>query len=110
MTPFDNSTGPMPLDERAARRERHRVKYDPTINLGHLLTFVGFLVTGTAGYFDLRERIALNEAHNVATRNTVDVEKGRNREDVSELKSDVREVRNGIQVLLLRDRPPAKPP
>ena len=27
---------------------RKRVAFDPTINLGHVLTFVGFLVTGVA--------------------------------------------------------------
>lgn len=36
-------------------------KFDPTINLGHILTFVGFLLTGAAAYSTMSSRVALLE-------------------------------------------------
>lgn len=33
------------------------VTFDNTINLGHVLTFVGFVVTGIGGYFALKGRL-----------------------------------------------------
>ena len=38
-------------------------KFDPTINLGHVLTFAGFLITGFIGWTSLDKRVvALEEA------------------------------------------------
>ena len=38
-------------------------KFDPTINLGHVLTFAGFLITGFIGWTTLDKRVvALEEA------------------------------------------------
>ena len=41
---MSEDTAPGALDTT----RRRRVRFDPTINLGHLLTFVGFLATGMA--------------------------------------------------------------
>ena len=106
---FGDSTTPAPLDDRAARRERNRVRYDPTVNLGHVLTFVGFLATGAAGYSDLRERNSLTDARVTAVEKAAEVEKVRNHSDVQELKQDVRETRNGVQTLLLRQAAGGRP-
>lgn len=39
------------------------IRFDPTINYGHLLTFVGFLITGFIGWTTLDKRVvALEEA------------------------------------------------
>lgn len=35
------------------------MKYDPTINLGHILTFFGFMCAGGAAYYDARVDIRL---------------------------------------------------
>lgn len=36
------------------------IKYDPTINLGHVLTFVGFILAGSAAYYNAETDIKLN--------------------------------------------------
>lgn len=41
------------------------VKYDPTVNLGHVLTFIGFMAAGSAAYFDARTDIRLEQQQNV---------------------------------------------
>lgn len=105
---FSDSTTPAPLDDRAARKDR-RPRYDPTVNLGHVLTFIGFIATGAAGYFDLRERVSLTDGRVDAVEKAAAVEKTSNHEDVQELKSDVREIRSGVQTLLLRQAAGSRP-
>ena len=92
-------SGPVPLD---SLRSRRRINFDPTVNLGHLLTFVGFLATGTVAYFDLRERIAVQEVriHQIDTESGQ--EKARIREALKELRDDVRETRRGVEDLSRR--------
>src|SRR3989344_5450296 len=41
---------------------RRRVAFDPTINRGHVLTFVGFLITGFSAYSALDKRVTLIES------------------------------------------------
>jgi hypothetical protein len=79
---------------------RRKVTFDPSINLGHILTFLGFLSTGAVAYFDLRERIALNEIRTQAVSAEVAAEKQRTQQSVLEMKDDVREVRRGVNEIL----------
>lgn len=78
---------------------RRRVNYDPTINLGHVLSLAAFLISGSVAYFDLRQRVALTEQRiNVIEAESM-AEKQRLREALSEIKSDLREVRRGVDGL-----------
>lgn len=45
----------------SAGRVRHGIKFDPTINLGHIATAVVFLTTASAGWVALDARAARNE-------------------------------------------------
>lgn len=91
----------MPLDGH--KSSRRKVSFDPTVNLGHLLTFIGFIATGTVGYFDLRERIAINEQRVIGMGTEMKDERARTSEQLKELKADMREVRQGINDLLRRE-------
>lgn len=86
---------------------RKKVNFDPTINLGHVLTVIAFVASGSVAYFDLRERISNNEIRTQAVADEVVAEKVRNqqallqvRDDVRYVRDDVREVRNGVNELL----------
>ncbi len=37
------------------------VRFDATINLGHILTFIGFMATGAGAYMTLDKRVAVLE-------------------------------------------------
>lgn len=87
----------MPLEQPAKRR---RVQFDPTINLGHILTFAGFMITGSVAYFDLRERITVAEVRMGVVSIEVEAEKSRTRETLREVRDDMREVRRGVDELL----------
>lgn len=41
-------------------------KFDPTINLGHVLTFIGFLLTMMVGWNTLDKRVVVLEEHRAA--------------------------------------------
>ena len=43
-----------------------KIKFDPTVNFGHLLTFVGFLVTGSMAYMTMNTRVAVLEEARIA--------------------------------------------
>ena len=81
---------------------RRRVRFDPTINLGHLLTFVGFLATGMAAYSDLKERIAVQAVRIQAAEAEAAAEKTRNRDSLREIKDDLKEIRRGVEDLARR--------
>jgi hypothetical protein len=44
-------------------KEPLRIKFDPTINLGHVLTFVGFVVAGFIAYQALEKRVLILETN-----------------------------------------------
>lgn len=55
----DKYEGP---DRRAtAERREHKVRFDPSINLGHVLTFIGFLIAGFGAWSSLDKRIVVLE-------------------------------------------------
>lgn len=87
-------------DVESDAQPKRRVQFDPTINLGHVLTFVGFIATGSVAYFDLRERISMQEIRTIAVSAEIDNEKARTRETLKEMRDDVREVRRGVEDLL----------
>ena len=95
---MNDDTAPGGLDAP----HRRRVRWDPTINLGHVLTFLGFIATGAVGYFDLRERIAVQEVRQTQFSAEMEAEKNRLRDTLKELRDDVREVRRGIDDLARR--------
>lgn len=43
--------------------EQRKIHFDPTINLGHLLTFAGFLLTIGIGWANLDKRVLAVEAN-----------------------------------------------
>ncbi len=95
--PPAQDSAPTPFD--STRSARRKVAFDPTINLGHVLTFLGFMATGTVAYFDLRERIAVQEVRIHQIDNEYGAEKERIREALKELRDDVRETRRGVDEL-----------
>ena len=54
----------MSIEKAAAGEPKPRFVFDPTVNLGHVLTAASFLIVGTAGYVALDGRVGnLERAH-----------------------------------------------
>lgn len=39
----------------------NKIRFDPTVNFGHLLTFVGFMVTGSLAWMTMNTRVTVLE-------------------------------------------------
>lgn len=90
----------MPLDLVTAKRRK--VIFDPTINLGHVLTFVTFVAAGSAAYFSLKENQAIDRVRIDMLARELDAEKQRTGRAVVEIKDDLKEIRRGVDQI--RDR------
>jgi hypothetical protein len=79
-----------------APRERKRILFDPTINLGHVLTFIGFVVLGFAAWGNIDKRQTLTEAQVTAVIERSSEQDKRMSESFKELKQDVKDVQRAV--------------
>ncbi len=75
---------------------RKRVRFEPTINLGHVLTFVGFLMTIAAGWQAMSTRVALVEQRTSAIEQRSVEQENRLKESLGEIKADVRDIKRSV--------------
>ena len=75
-----------------------RVLFDPTINLGHILTFVGLLLAGAAMWMTMDKRVTVLEVYNISQR----VNDQRQDADLTDTKRIVREDLKDISTKLDR--------
>lgn len=83
-----------PLVEQT--HHRRRVAFDPTINLGHVLTFVGFLVTGFSAYSALDKRVTLIESQSATVVERTREQDVRLKDTLAEIKGDVKELQRSV--------------
>jgi uncharacterized FlaG/YvyC family protein len=81
-----------------------RIKFDPTINFGHVLTFVGFIATGGMAWMTMNTRVVvLEEARQAQVK--VDA-----RQDMAiegnqkAVREDLREISNKLDRLVERSK------
>lgn len=82
-----------------------RVTWDPTINLGHLLTFAGFLLTIGTAWSGLDKRVSLAEAELAAAKQQQRELDTRYRETLNEMRSDMKEMRRTLEELARNSQP-----
>lgn len=92
-----NDTTPGALDGLTKRR---RVVFDPTINLGHVLTFLGFVATGSVAYFDLKQSQAVMSVRVEMLAREVEAEKVRTGNAIVEIKTDMKEMRGEVRQIV----------
>ena len=68
------------------------MKFDPTINLGHILTAAAMLAAGFAAYSSLAQRVAVLEQLG-------EMRAQKTKDDVAEIKADLREIRGELKEL-----------
>ena len=82
--------------------EHHGVKFDPTINLGHILTFVALLIAGFGAWSALDKRVTIIEESRYAQKMLDSNQDSRVTETTSQLKEVL--VRLDRQVERLADK------
>lgn len=79
-----------------AASARRKVKFDGTINLGHVLTFAAFIVGGLSAYGTLEKRLTLLEAKASQLEQSNASTEARMRETLTEIRLDVKDARRAI--------------
>jgi hypothetical protein len=75
---------------------RKRLTFDPTINLGHVLTFVGFIAAGAGAYSTLNQRLTILEERTSAGESRVREQQLAVKEALQEIRADVKDVQRSI--------------
>jgi len=73
--------------------EEKKLNFDPTINLGHLLTFVGFIVTIIIGWSTLDKRVVILEESRKAQASIDAAQDARSDEKFSDIKEALRDIK-----------------
>lgn len=77
----------------------NRPRFDPTVNLGHILTFIGFMATGFAAYSQVDKRLSVVEVKSeIQAQKSVEFE-GRIKESLQEIKVDVKDMKRSVDSL-----------
>jgi hypothetical protein len=66
--------------------ERQKVKFDATVNLGHILTFVGFLVAGFGAWSSIDKRVIVLEETRVYQKQIDAMQDGKLLESLAQMK------------------------
>lgn len=62
MTAVSTALTTMPPNQDDMNEQRkHGIRFDPTVNLGHVLTFIGFILAGFGAWTTLDKRIVVLE-------------------------------------------------
>jgi hypothetical protein len=76
-----------------------RLKFDPTINAGHLLTFAGFIVAGFVGWTTLDKRVVILEQQRISQEYRDNSQDSRNDEFKSEIKDTLKDIKNTLEIV-----------
>lgn len=90
------------------RRERPRgIKFDGTINLGHMLTFAGFLITIMVTWSTLDKRVVVLEESKKAQEMRDATQDQRNSDQMTAIKESLVEIKTNV--IGLREKLDRKP-
>jgi uncharacterized protein involved in tellurium resistance len=75
------------------------MRFDNTINLGHVLTFAGFIASGFAAYSTLDKRLTVNETRIPSIEQRLQETEARTKEVLTDLRGDMKDVRRSVDDL-----------
>lgn len=78
---------------------RPKFKFDPTINLGHVLTFVGLVLTGFGAYNIMDKRVTVLEVQQSRSADDTSLLRGELRDATKDLRQDMKEVQRAVNEL-----------
>lgn len=75
------------------------ITFDPTINAGHILTFLGFMLAGFGAYSTLDNRVTIVEQRTQASEQRYAEQDQRLKESLTDIKTDLRDLKRSMQDL-----------
>lgn len=82
--------------------ERRRLTFDPTINAGHILTFLGFILSMMVGWSVLDKRVVVLEEARKAQAQLDSHQDATQRASSDAVRESLREIKEGIRELNAR--------
>lgn len=73
------------------------ISFDPTINLGHVLTFFSMLLACLAAYYTMDKRVTVLEERAVQIELKLRENNVAVKESLKEIKEDVKDMRNAVE-------------
>lgn len=92
-------------DPTSQEHPRRRLTFDPTINAGHILTFVSLLAALIVGWNTLDKRVVVLEEAKNYQRERDQAQDSAIAEKLVDIKDTLREVKRGVEDLKQRTRP-----
>ncbi len=91
----------MTTDSDFARldKQRGRIVFDPTINAGHILTFLGFMIAGLTAYNTIDKRVTIVEQRTQSSEVRAAEQDARLKDSLIEIKTDLRDVKKSLNDL-----------
>lgn len=77
--------------------DKKKLSFDPTINLGHVLTFCSMLLACLAAYYSLDKRVALLEDRAIQIEAKLRENNVAVKDSLKEIKEDVKDMRNAVE-------------
>lgn len=72
--------------------EQSRIRFDKTVNLGHILTFLGFVFTGFAAWTSLDKRVVVLETQVMQQQKRDDLQDQTLRDNLNEIKRSLEKI------------------
>ena len=86
----------------ADTNDRKKLTFDPTVNAGHVLTFIGFIIAGFVGWSTLDKRVVSLEEARKAQVQTDQHQDTLHRASIDAVRDSLREIKEGV--VKLNDR------
>jgi hypothetical protein len=84
------------MEQPNSEPQRKRLSFDPTINLGHVLTGIMMLGAGFGAYSTLDRRLAVQEEKTSAIVLRQQEQQAQVKDSLQEIKSDVKDVQRSV--------------
>lgn len=79
---------------------RRGVRFDPTVNLGHILTFAGFVAAGFGAYGLVDKRLTVLEVQAVRSMQDNAAQRDELKGVATQMREDVKELRRSVDELV----------
>jgi hypothetical protein len=77
----------------------NKLRFDPTVNAGHLLTFLGFVIAGFAGWTTLDKRVVVLEEQRKSQEVLDKAQDTRSGEKFGEIRETMRDIKQTLDVV-----------
>ena len=84
------------MSDQNDTEQRRGLRFDPTVNAGHLLTFAGFILAGFVGWTTLDKRVVVLEEQRKAQEIRDAGQDARSADKFTEIKDTMNEIKRGV--------------